>query len=93
MPAATAGPSCGAILADIRRDDLRASEVIRRLRALLSRHEVERQPFDLLEAVREVESLLRAEARRRGVTLELQPPARAAPSRSSATGSRSSRCS
>ncbi len=29
-----------AILADIRRDDLRASEVIRRLRALLAKHEV-----------------------------------------------------
>lgn len=74
-----AGGDCraelGAILADIRRDDLRASEVIRRLRALLSRNEVERQRFDLLEAAREVESLLRSEARRRGVTLELHPPA------------------
>lgn len=60
------------ILSDIRRDDLRASEVIRKLRTLLSRHEVERQHFDLVEAAREVESLLRTETRRRGVTLDLQ---------------------
>lgn len=61
------------ILADIRRDDLRASEVIRRLRALLSKHEVERKPFELSEAIREVESVLGAEARRRGVSLSVRP--------------------
>jgi signal transduction histidine kinase len=61
-----------AILADIRRDDLRASEVIRRLRALLAKHEVERQPFELNEAVREVESLLSGEARRRRVTIDIR---------------------
>ena len=33
------------ILADICRDDLRASEIIRRLRLLLTRHEAERQAF------------------------------------------------
>ena len=60
------------ILADIRRDDLRASEVIRRLRALLAKHEVERQPFDLNEAVSDVATLLRAETRRRGVTLDIR---------------------
>jgi len=62
-----------AILADIRRDDLRASEVIRRLRALLSKHAVERQPFDLNDAVREVEAALGAEARRRRVALDVRP--------------------
>ena len=61
------------ILSDIRRDDLRASEVIRRLRTLLAKQEVEREPFELNEAVRDVESLLRAEARRRGVTLDIPP--------------------
>jgi signal transduction histidine kinase len=61
-----------AILADIRRDDLRASEVIRRLRALLAKQEVERQPFELNEAVREVESLLSGEARRRRVTIDIR---------------------
>ncbi len=60
------------ILADIRRDDLRASEVIHRLRALLAKQPVERQPFDLNSAVGEVESVLRAEARRRGLALEVQ---------------------
>ena len=64
-----------AILADIRRDDLRASEVIRRLRALLAEQTVEWQPFDLNSAVREVESLLLAEARRRRVTLDVRPAA------------------
>ena len=61
------------ILADIRRDDLRASEVIRRLRTLLAKHEVERKPFDLNDAVREIESVLGAEARRRHSTLDVRP--------------------
>jgi len=61
------------ILADIRRDDLRASEVIRRLRLLLARHEVERRAFDLNEAVREIGSVLGAEARRRRTQLEIRP--------------------
>ena len=54
------------ILADIRRDDLRASEVIRRLRTLLAKHEVEKRPFELNSAVSDVDLILRAEARRRG---------------------------
>ena len=67
------------ILADIRRDDLRASTVIQRLRALLAKQPVERQPFDLNGAVREMESVLRPEARRRGVALDVQSAATAAP--------------
>jgi signal transduction histidine kinase len=63
------------ILADIRRDDLRASEVIRRLRALLARHEVERLPFDLNDAVNDVAAVLGTEARHRGVNLEIRPAA------------------
>lgn len=63
------------ILADIRRDDIRASEVIRRLRKLLDKREVERQRFHVIEAVTEVESLLRGEARRRGVTMSVRHPA------------------
>ena len=46
------------ILSDIRRDDLRASEVIRRLRSLLAKHESERLPFEINEAVLEVELTL-----------------------------------
>src|SRR5262249_49521655 len=37
------------ILGNIRKDDLRASEVIRRLRALLRKRELEKQPVDLNE--------------------------------------------
>ena len=59
------------ILADIRRDDVRASEVIRRLRALLAKHEVEHRPFDLNAAVTEVAALLQSEAERRLVRIEM----------------------
>lgn len=62
-----------AILADIRRDDQRASDVIRRLRGMLSRHEVERLPFGVDKALGDLRSTLAAEARRRGVTLEVHP--------------------
>jgi len=58
------------ILGDIRRDDLRASEVIQRLRTLLAGHEFERRRFSLNDTVRDTAALLRAEARRRGVGLE-----------------------
>ncbi len=67
-----------AILADIRRDDLRASQVIRRLRTLLAKKEMERQSFDINDAVREVEALLAGEAQRRGVTLDIRTDGRPA---------------
>jgi signal transduction histidine kinase len=67
-----------AILADIRRDDVRASEVIRRLRTMLAKHEVERLPLDVNEALAEVTSALAAESSRRGLTLELRPAPEAA---------------
>jgi len=60
------------ILADIRRDDVRASEVIRRLRALLAKHEIQQGRMDLSAAVNEVATLLHVEAERRGVTIELR---------------------
>jgi signal transduction histidine kinase len=63
----------GALLADIRRDDLRASKVITRLRDLLANHEAEQQPFELDEVVSDVEEVLRGEAKRRGVALEFRP--------------------
>jgi len=59
------------ILADVRRDDLRASDVIRRLRALLAKHETAREPLDVNETVTEVQQLLAAETRRRGVEIEI----------------------
>lgn len=58
------------ILADIRRDDERASDVIRGMRALLQRRELEVRPMDLNQAISEVLHLLAGEARRRGVALE-----------------------
>jgi C4-dicarboxylate-specific signal transduction histidine kinase len=60
------------ILADIRRDDLRASEVIKRLRALLARHEVERRRFVLNGAVEDVLAILRAESRRRETPVDAE---------------------
>jgi signal transduction histidine kinase len=67
-----------AILADIRRDDLRASAVIRRLRALLAKHEVERQPFDLNDAVSDIVTVLRAEAQQRRIALDIRTATTAA---------------
>jgi PAS domain S-box-containing protein len=61
------------ILGDIRKDDLRASEVIRRLRALLRKREMEIQPVDLNEVSSDVVLLVRAESRRRGITVESVP--------------------
>jgi C4-dicarboxylate-specific signal transduction histidine kinase len=58
-----------AILADIRRDDLRASEVIRGLRTLLAKRETAHKRFGVNDAVRDLEPLWRADARRRGVNL------------------------
>jgi signal transduction histidine kinase len=66
------------ILGDIRRDDLRASEVIKRLRALLARHDTERRRFSVNRAVEEAAALLRAEARRRAVALDFVLGARRA---------------
>jgi PAS domain S-box-containing protein len=61
------------ILGDIRRDDLRASEVIGRLRALLRKRAMEVQPVSLNEVVSDVVALVRAESRRRGVVVAVQP--------------------
>jgi signal transduction histidine kinase len=60
------------ILADIRSDDLRASEVIRRLRTLLRQGEVERQSIDLNSVVNEVIFILRNEAQRRRVEVRTE---------------------
>jgi signal transduction histidine kinase len=57
------------ILGDIVREDLRASEVIQRMRALLRRGEVSRQRLDLNEVAGEVFHLLRHELARREVVL------------------------
>jgi signal transduction histidine kinase len=63
------------ILADIRRDDLRAGEVIRRLRTLLAGREGEQKSFDVNELVLDAVAIVRSEAARRGVALEARTAA------------------
>jgi signal transduction histidine kinase len=60
------------ILVDIRRDDLRASEVIRHMRALLRKRELELQPMDINRTINDVARLLLENARRRGIDLSTE---------------------
>ncbi len=57
------------ILADIRRDDLRASEVIKRVRALVGKRKVRMQAQSLNVALADVWRLIAQDAQRRGVTI------------------------
>jgi signal transduction histidine kinase len=59
----------------IQRDNIRASDVIRRLRTLLAKHEPERKAFDIGFAMAEVVLMLRPEAERRKLTLDARTPA------------------
>jgi PAS domain S-box-containing protein len=61
-----------AVVAAIRSDDDRASEVIRRIRALFAKHEMELQPVDLSALVLEVEQLVGKDAAVRGVSLAVE---------------------
>jgi two-component system, LuxR family, sensor kinase FixL len=65
-----------AILADIRKDDHRAGEVIERMRGLLKRRAVERRRLDVGLLAGEVLTLVRpdANARRVALALEANPP-------------------
>jgi C4-dicarboxylate-specific signal transduction histidine kinase len=58
------------IIADIRKADVRASEVIRRVRSLVSSREAEREPVEANAMIREVLALMRGESGRRGVAVE-----------------------
>ena len=59
------------ILANIRRDNQRAADIISHLRGLLKkRDEIELQEFDLNETVRDALQILRPEALKRGVALD-----------------------
>jgi PAS domain S-box-containing protein len=60
------------ILADIRNDDLRASEVIQRMRKLLRKRELELKPVDLNAAALDVLGFVAGEAQRKGVKIERQ---------------------
>jgi signal transduction histidine kinase len=57
------------ILADLRKDDQRASEVVRRLRTLLARHEMACEPLDLNDAIADVLQFLEGESRRRRIDI------------------------
>jgi signal transduction histidine kinase len=60
------------ILADIRRDDLRASEVIHGMRSFLKRRPFETKDIDLNDTIREVFEFLSAQASARNIALYLQ---------------------
>jgi signal transduction histidine kinase len=65
----------GEILADIKRDDQRASEVIRRLRSVLKKTPFEVQDVDLNETVRDVIGFVAALAGERRIALKYNPAA------------------
>ncbi len=60
------------ILRDIIADDVRAAEIIQRLRSLLARGEIQRQPVDLNQVVREVLDLARSDLITRNVSVSMQ---------------------
>jgi len=60
-----------AILADIRKDDQRAGNVIDRMRGMLKRRSLDKKPLDVGELVREVAALARSDATSRRITLDL----------------------
>jgi PAS domain S-box-containing protein len=63
------------ILTDIRKDDERASEVIRRMRALLRKHELERQPLEINSVVEDVLQVVSGDAalRKMAISADLAP--------------------
>ncbi|MFZ0828598.1 MAG: ATP-binding protein [Verrucomicrobiia bacterium] len=64
------------ILADIRRDDLRAGEIIHGMRAFLRRRELEMQPLELARIADEAVKLVSADAVTRHISIGLEiPPA------------------
>ena len=64
-----------AIVADIRKDDRRAGDVIDQMRALIKRRTLEMQPLPLAEVVHDVISMVHADALARHVALDcVMPP-------------------
>src|SRR5262245_6547159 len=58
-------------LQDIIEDGRRASAVIARIRGLFQKHDPERKPLDLNEAIREVLTLLESQLARKRVTVSV----------------------
>jgi C4-dicarboxylate-specific signal transduction histidine kinase len=78
LPAAT--PGCAEIremLRDIIKDDMRAAEVIQRLRSMLARGEIRRQMVDLNQLIHEVLTLARGDLVARSVSVDTQLDTRA----------------
>jgi signal transduction histidine kinase/integral membrane sensor domain MASE1 len=65
-------PEIQEILRDIIRDDVRAAEVIGRLRSMLAHGEIRREPVDLNLVVREVLALARGDLATRNVAVTMQ---------------------
>jgi two-component system sensor kinase FixL len=63
-----------AILADIRKDDLRAGEIIHGIRAFLRRKELEMQPLEVGQLAGEAVKLISADAATRKTTVGLEIP-------------------
>ena len=63
------------ILTDIRKDDERASEVIRRMRALLRKHELERLPLEINSVMEDVLQVVSGDAalRKMAISADLAP--------------------
>jgi signal transduction histidine kinase len=67
------------LLRDIIRDDLRAAEMIHRLRSLFTRGEIKPEPLDLDQIVLEVLALLSSDLEARAVSVSIRLDARATP--------------
>ena len=83
LTANTVPPALGEmadIISDIRKDDIRASEVIRRMRGLLQKHELESHPVNLNEVAQETVAIVRPDARSREIQLEMDLQTACAPS-------------
>lgn len=65
------------IMADIHHDAIRASEVVKSLRSLYARGTVQGEPVDLNAMLAKVESFLRVECKRRGVSVDVVGSAQA----------------
>jgi signal transduction histidine kinase len=60
----------GDIIGEISNDDIRAAEIIRRMRGLLQKHELEALPVDLNAVAQETVAIVRPDAQSRQIQLE-----------------------
>lgn len=74
LTSTTLPPSLGEIpdiISDIRKDDIRASEMIRRMRGLLQKHELEARPVDLNDVALDTVAIVRPDANAREIVLDV----------------------